>query len=691
MGDYPLGVDGKTGGPGGRIVILESTHDDGHYDKSTLFLDHLAFPTGVHALGQGRARSPPPRKSSTPRTPNATATATCARRCSPASSKATSSTASTACCGAWTTGSTAPTATQRRHHLLQGRRAGQHQRPRLPHQARRGTHRAGDRHHPVRPLHGRLGQLVRLRQQQPDVPVRAGGPLRPPQPALRRPAAARRTSRTCPARPPVYPVSRTLPAVQRAAGAPTTSPPPTASSFTATICSARRLSDSSFVSEPVHDLVHREVLRREGYLTRSSRAEDEQTSDSSPRPTTGSARPCSAPAPTVRCGSRDMYRARDRAPRVDPQGLAGPAGPARRPRARAGSTASSPSASTPRPIPRLDKLDAAGLVAALDSPSGWQRDTVQQMLVQGQDKSAAPLLEKLARESKNPLARLHALCTLDGLDALGPDVLASALADASPGVRRQAVRLCEGRFDRSPAIGDALLKLADDPDPAVRLQLACTLGEWDDPRAGEALGRLAAAGRLRPVHHAAVFSSVTPQNLGAMARRCWPRGPDGAERPARPTAAHGRRVGDAKATAAVLNAVAAPAGGATAPTTPLRSSTRRGTARQARRLGPDRWKSWPAADDAESEAVGRPLGRACSTPPAPSRGTSRRRRPTAPPRCDFWHAASATRAAPGGRGRAGKAALAADARCGAEGRGRHARPPARRAVAARRCWQVGRA
>src|SRR5262249_46582708 len=46
MGDYPLGADGK-GKPGGRIKFLESTKGDGKYDKATVFLDNLSFPTGV--------------------------------------------------------------------------------------------------------------------------------------------------------------------------------------------------------------------------------------------------------------------------------------------------------------------------------------------------------------------------------------------------------------------------------------------------------------------------------------------------------------------------------------------------------------------------------------------------------------------------------------------------------------------
>ena len=51
----------------------------------------------------------------------------------------------------------------------------------------------------------------------------------------------------------------------------------------------------------------------------------------------------------------------------------------------------------PRAIPRLDKLDTAGLVAALDSPSGWQRDMAQRCCCrEGATRTAVPLLEKLA-------------------------------------------------------------------------------------------------------------------------------------------------------------------------------------------------------------------------------------------------------------------------------------------------------
>src|SRR5438105_2846053 len=52
MGDYPLGVDGK-GKPGGNIKYLEKTKPDGPYDKMTLFMEGLGFPTGVFPYKNG--------------------------------------------------------------------------------------------------------------------------------------------------------------------------------------------------------------------------------------------------------------------------------------------------------------------------------------------------------------------------------------------------------------------------------------------------------------------------------------------------------------------------------------------------------------------------------------------------------------------------------------------------------------
>lgn len=165
----------------------------------------------------------------------------------------------------------------------------------------------------------------------------------------------------------------------------------------------------------------------------------------------------------------------------------------------------------PRPIPRLDRLDTAGLVAALDSPSGWRRDMAQQMLIWRADMAAVEPLEKMALGSKRPQARLHAMCALDGLGGLRAEIALRALGDKHPGVRRHAVRVSESVANSSPALGEALVKMVGDPDPQVRLQVAYSLGEWDDPRAGRALGRMAIQAAGDPYLTAAVMSSATGQ------------------------------------------------------------------------------------------------------------------------------------------------------------------------------------
>jgi len=162
----------------------------------------------------------------------------------------------------------------------------------------------------------------------------------------------------------------------------------------------------------------------------------------------------------------------------------------------------------PRAISRLDHLDAAGLVGALDSPNEWQRDKAHQMLLWRAEAGIVPELEALARKNPRPLARLHALCVLDGLQALTPAHLLPALSDVHPGVRENALRLAETRG--TAEVVAAAAALTGDLDPKVRLQLACTLGEWPSPAAGSALGRLAVANHADPFITAAVFSSAMP-------------------------------------------------------------------------------------------------------------------------------------------------------------------------------------
>ena len=130
------------------------------------------------------------------------------------------------------------------------------------------------------------------------------------------------------------------------------------------------------------------------------------------------------------------------------------------------------------PAPALSKATPAELVKTLSHPNGWWRDTAQQLLVQRGDRTAVPLLEALARDSKDWRARLHALWTLDGLGAIQQDSVRRALTDTAPEVRASAIRLAERWLaDPNSPFAAAVLERIDDPSWTVRRQLAATIGE----------------------------------------------------------------------------------------------------------------------------------------------------------------------------------------------------------------------
>src|SRR5439155_5886099 len=59
MRDYPLGIDGR-GKPGGAIRVLEDTDGDGRYDKSSVFMENVNFPTGLMPWRNGILVCAPP-------------------------------------------------------------------------------------------------------------------------------------------------------------------------------------------------------------------------------------------------------------------------------------------------------------------------------------------------------------------------------------------------------------------------------------------------------------------------------------------------------------------------------------------------------------------------------------------------------------------------------------------------------
>lgn len=133
----------------------------------------------------------------------------------------------------------------------------------------------------------------------------------------------------------------------------------------------------------------------------------------------------------------------------------------------------------------LDFGDASNieLVDKLGDPNLWWRRTAQRMLVDRKPAMVVPALKTMAGRHASAEARLHALWTLEGMGVLEPAQIARALRDAEAGVRVNAVKLAELHLKETPSLGDSLLRLGDDESARVRFQLLCTLGFMDTPDA----------------------------------------------------------------------------------------------------------------------------------------------------------------------------------------------------------------
>jgi putative membrane-bound dehydrogenase-like protein len=143
-----------------------------------------------------------------------------------------------------------------------------------------------------------------------------------------------------------------------------------------------------------------------------------------------------------------------------------------------------------RPLPKLEQAKTAELVAALESPNGWTRDTAARLLYQRQDREAIAPLEQLAQNAKSPQARMQALYALAGLGALTSETLLLRLDDPVPQVREHAVRLSEKLAVSDSALSTRLLAMVVDDDLRVRYQLAFTLGELTDANRARALAAI---------------------------------------------------------------------------------------------------------------------------------------------------------------------------------------------------------
>ena len=502
MGDYPLGTDGK-GKPGGVVRFLEDIDGDGRYDKQTTFLESLGFPTGVMPWREGILVA-----------------------CAPDIFYAVDRDGDGRADHREVLFTGFGTGNQQ--HRLNGFEMGldgwvygaNGDSDGRVRSAKTGTETSiSGRDFRFRPDTGEFeaesGRTQYGRHRDDwghwfgnnnpnwgwhyvlaNHDLRRNRSFAPPDPRQTLEPATR-----------LYPISPTLPrfndtgAANHATAA--NSPTPYRDDLF-----GPEFATSLFVSEPVHNLVHRMVLKPEGVSFRGHRAAGEEkrefltSTDNWFRPTMLKTGPDGA------LWIADMYRAVIEHPEWIPDDWEA------RLDLRAGSEQGRiyrvfPADKKPRPISRLDTLDAPGLVAALESPSGWQRDTAQRLLSHRRDPAAIEHLRALAIATKRPKTRVQAIWTLAELDGLDERSLLAGLQDVDPRVREAVIAAAWPLANQSRPVMDALIRMAEDADARVRFEVALALGNCPDRRAGEALAQLARRDGSEPWMRAAILSSAS--------------------------------------------------------------------------------------------------------------------------------------------------------------------------------------
>lgn len=169
--------------------------------------------------------------------------------------------------------------------------------------------------------------------------------------------------------------------------------------------------------------------------------------------------------------------------------------------------------------PQLREASGETLVSHLSHPNGWWRDTAQRLLVERGDTSVAPALRDLFASTPDERVRLHALWTLDGLGALQPSTLTRALRDSSSEVQAAAIRIAEPWFESdSSSVRAAVMNRLTDDAPAVRRQLAASLGELPRDDRQTALTSVLSHHSSDPVVVDATISGLHEQELSFLSR-----------------------------------------------------------------------------------------------------------------------------------------------------------------------------
>lgn len=131
------------------------------------------------------------------------------------------------------------------------------------------------------------------------------------------------------------------------------------------------------------------------------------------------------------------------------------------------------------PQPKMLDVPAKSLLTYLNHPNGWWRDNAQKQIIVLGDKSVVPALKAMAtgKSGATELGRLHALWTLEGLNAIDKSTIYTALKDADPQIRRAAIWISEIYLKQNDqAMIGTIGKMINDENYDVKTQILLSMG-----------------------------------------------------------------------------------------------------------------------------------------------------------------------------------------------------------------------
>ncbi len=179
----------------------------------------------------------------------------------------------------------------------------------------------------------------------------------------------------------------------------------------------------------------------------------------------------------------------------------------------------------PTPKPKISEMTTDNLVESLGNENGWWRDQAQMSLVEGNHRAALPSLIELVRSHENPLTRLHALWTIEGMGHNDPDEILFALSDPHPQVCAAAIRVLLSLGLENDILAAEFESLSDAThlSEPVALQIVLSAGDLSipDKRLFRILDQIVTPRQGNPLMRDAVLSSLTGKE-GAFLRQLIP-------------------------------------------------------------------------------------------------------------------------------------------------------------------------